>query len=120
MTTFHVVAAAGDTAEELRSLGTFEAPSAGQALEACLAHLDLDPVADVESQLLDIDPVAELLRTEQLQLRQALAEPDVSFIVVPTEAEAHLVRDFDGEIRDAAEVEHKKACMRRHFRIDMV
>ncbi len=66
-----------------------------------------------------MDGVAELLRTEQLQIRQALAEPDVSFIVVPTQAEAHLVRDVDGEIRDATEVE-RKARMQRDFGIDMV
>ena len=47
MTTFHVVAAADDTAEELRSLGVFEAPSARLALEECLAQLERDrpPVA---------------------------------------------------------------------------
>ncbi len=44
----------------------------------------------------------------------------MSFIVVPTEAEAHLVRDVDGEIRDATEVERKKARMRRDFGIDLV
>jgi hypothetical protein len=46
MTTFHVVADAGDTAEELRSLGGFEAPSARLALDGCLAHVDHDPADD--------------------------------------------------------------------------
>jgi len=48
------------------------------------------------------DPeLAELLRREQQQLPAALAEPDVSFIVTPVEAEAHFVRDYDGEIKPA-------------------
>jgi hypothetical protein len=120
MTTYHLIAAVGDAAEDLRSLGTFEAASAGLALEACLAQLARDPVADVERELLDIGGLAEQLHLEQRDLREALAEPDVSFIVVPTGAEAHLVRDVDGRVKDASEVEHKRAQMRREFGIDVL
>ena len=120
MTTFHVVAAAGDTAEELRSLGVFEAPSARLALEACLAQLDHEPADDGVSGLVDWDDVTELLRIERLKLREALAEPDVSFIVVPIRAETHLVRDFDGAIKDAISVERQQARMRRDLGIDLV
>jgi hypothetical protein len=80
--TFHVLAAAGDFADEMRSLGLYEAASARKALTRCLAQLDEDPVADHEAALRDPE-VAELLRREHLQLRDALAEPDVSFIVTP-------------------------------------
>ncbi len=44
MTKYHVVAAAGDDAEDLRSLGTFEAASPGLALEARLAQLERGPL----------------------------------------------------------------------------
>ena len=44
---------------------------------------------------------------EQRELRDALAEPDVSFIVTPVEAEAHFIRDHDGVVRDAGEVERR-------------
>jgi len=47
---------------------------------------------------------------------RVLAEPAVSFIVVPVQAETHLVRDFDGAIR----VERGRACMCRDFGIDLV
>ena len=67
------------------------------------------------------DPeLAELLRREQQQLRDALAEPDVSFIVTPVEAEAHFMRDYDGEIRSADEVERRRARMRRDFGVDVL
>jgi hypothetical protein len=59
--------------------------------------------------------VAKLLRREQLQLRDALAEPDVSFILTPVEAEAHFVRDHHGEVKDAGEVERRRAKMRREL-----
>jgi hypothetical protein len=120
MTTYHVIAAAGDAAEDLRSLGIFDAPSARLALHVCLGQLDRDPLIDFEHEDLRIHGVADLLRAECIQLRQALDEPDVSFIVVPTEAEAHLVRDVDGEIKDANEVERRRMQMRRDFGIDVV
>ena len=116
---FHVVAAAGDTAEELRSLGVFEASSARLALAACLSHLDHDPTEDGVSGLVGPDDVMELLRLERLNLREALAEPDVSFIVVPIQAETHLVRDLDGAIKDATSVGRQRAWMRRDFGIDL-
>lgn len=119
MTLFHVIAAAGDAAEDLRSLGLFDAPSARDALARCLAQLDEDPVVDHEAALRDPD-VADLLRREQQQLRAVLAEPDSSFIVTPVEAEAHFVRDHDGEIRPAEEVEQRRARMRRDFGVDVV
>ena len=106
MTTFHVMAAAGDSAEDLRSLGLYEAPSAYEALRRCLAQLDDDPVADHDAALRDPE-VAELRRLVQRQLRDALAEPDVCFIVTPVEAEAHFIRDHDGVVRDAGEVERR-------------
>jgi hypothetical protein len=49
MTTYHVLAAAGDFADELRSLGLHEATSARDALDCCLAQLDVGPVADQEA-----------------------------------------------------------------------
>ena len=49
MTKFHVLAAAGDSADELRSLGLYDATTAHDALAHCLAHLDDDPVADHEA-----------------------------------------------------------------------
>jgi hypothetical protein len=67
------------------------------------------------------DPeLAELLRRDQRQLRDALAEPDVSFIVTPVDAEAHFVRDHDGAVKDAGEVERRRAWMRRELGVDVV
>jgi hypothetical protein len=40
--------------------------------------------------------------------------------VVPVQAETHLVRDFDGAIKDATSVERQRAWMRRDFGIDLV
>ncbi len=71
------------------------------------------------SGLVGRDDVMELLRLERLNLREALAEPDVSFIVVPIQAETHLVRDLDGAIKDATSVERQRAWMRRDFGIDL-
>ena len=56
-----------------------------------------------------------MLRRDQQQLRDALAEPDVSFIVTSVAAETHFVCDYDGEIKPAAEIERKRARMRRDF-----
>ncbi len=114
MTMFHVIAAAGDFADDLRSLGLYQAASAREALELCLGQLDEDPVADHDAALRDQE-VAELLCREQRQLRDALAEPDVSFIVTPVEAESHFVRDHDGVVKDAGQVERRRAQMRRDF-----
>lgn len=61
-----------------------------------------------------------MARREHQQLRAALAEPDVAFIVTPVVAEAHLVRDVDGEVRPAGEVERRRARMRREFGVDVV
>ncbi len=119
MTMFHVIAAAGDSAEELRSLGLHQAASARDAVVRCLAELDEDPVADHEAALRDPE-VAELLRREQRDLRAALGEPDVSFIVTPVDAEAHFVLDHDGVVRDASEVERRRARMRRDFGVDVL
>jgi hypothetical protein len=110
MTRFHVLAAAGDFADDLRSLGLHDAATAHDALARCLAQLDEDPVADHAAALRDPE-LAEMLRREQLQLRDALAEPDVSFIVTPVEVEAHFVRDYDGVVKDAGEVERRRARM---------
>lgn len=85
------------------SLGIHEAQSACTALARCLAELDQDSVADQDAAR---DPeLAELLRREQQQVRDALAEPDVSFIATHrlVAAEAHFVRDHDGELRPAGE-----------------
>ena len=71
------------------------------------------------SGLVGRDDVMELLRLERLNLREALAEPDVSFIVVPIQAETHLVRDLDGAIKDATSVERQRVWMRRDFGIDL-
>ena len=91
MTLFHVIAAAGESTEDLCSLRLHEAPSAHTALAHCLSQLDQEPVADHDAALRDPE-VAELLRRQQQQLRGALAEPDVSFIVTPVGAEAQFVR----------------------------
>jgi hypothetical protein len=63
-------------------------------------------------------PEGGLRRDHEQQLRDALAEPDVSFIVTPVEAEAHFVRDLDGVVKDAREVERRRARMRRHLGIN--
>ena len=119
MTKYHVLAATGDFADELRSLGLHEAASAAAALGRCLAELDEDPVADHEAAVRDPE-LAELLRRDQQQLRDALAEPDVSFIVTPVAAEVHFSLDHDGEVRLAAEVERKRCWMRREFGVDVL
>jgi hypothetical protein len=116
MTMFHVL---GDFADELRSLGLHDAASARDALLRCFAQLDEDPVGDQAAALRDPE-LAELLRRDQQQLRTALSEPDVSFIVTPIEAEAHFMRDHDGVVKDAGEVERKRARMRREFGVDTV
>jgi hypothetical protein len=61
-----------------------------------------------------------LLRREQRQLRDALAEPDVSFVVTPVDAEAHFVRDHDGIVKDAEEVERRRARLRRELGVEVV
>jgi|ERR1041385_5994828 hypothetical protein len=119
MTTYHVLAAMGDFADELRALGIHGAVSARDALLGCLAQLDVDPVADQEAALRDPE-LADLLHRDQQQLRNALAEPDVSYIVTPVDAEAHFVRDHDGLVKDAGEVERRRARMRRQFGVDAV
>jgi hypothetical protein len=119
MTRFHVPAAVGDLADELRSLGLHDAPSARDALIECLAQLDDDPVPDHEAALRDPE-LADLLRRDQQQLRDTFAEPDVPFIVTPAEAEAHFVRDHDGIVKGAGEVERRRARMRREFGVDVV
>jgi hypothetical protein len=80
MTRYHMLAATGGFADELRSLGLFEVASA----------------------------------------RDALAEPDVEFIVTPVQAEAHFVHDHDGVVKDAGEVGRRRARMRREFGVDLV
>jgi hypothetical protein len=82
-------------------------------------QLDEDPVANQDAAPRAAE-VADLLRREQEQLRDALAEPDVSFIVTPVAAEAHFVRDHDGEVRPAGEVERERARPRREFGVDVV
>jgi len=54
-----------------------------------------------------------VLLQEQAQLRAALAEMDVSFIVALVDAEAHFFRDYDGEVKPAVDVERWRARMRR-------
>jgi hypothetical protein len=119
MRAFHVLATVGDLADDLRSLGVYEGPSARDALVRCLAELEEDPVSDHQVVLRDRE-VNDLLRREHWQLRDALAEPDVSFIVTPVAAEAHFVRDYDGVIKDACEVNRKRARMRREFGVDVL
>ena len=119
MTKFHVLAAAGDFADELRSLGLHDVASARAALVRCLAQLDDDPVADHEAAGHDSE-LAELLRHDQEQLRAALAEPDVSFVVTPVDAESHFARDCDGVVKPADEVERKRARMRRELGVDVL
>jgi hypothetical protein len=119
MTRYHVLAAISEFADDLRSLGLYEAASASEALVRCLVQLDEDPVADHDAALRDPE-LAELPRREQLQLSDALAEPDVSFIVTPVDAEAHFVRDHDGIVKDAGEVERRRARMRRELGVDVV
>jgi len=54
-----------------------------------------------------------------MSLGDALAEPDVSFIVTLVAAEAHFVRDHDGAVRPAGEVERRRAWMRREFGLNV-
>jgi hypothetical protein len=113
------VTAAGDLAHELRSLGLHNAACARDALIRCLAQLDDDPIADHDASLQD-PALADLLRRDQQRLRDVLAEPDVSFIVTPVEAEAHFARDLDGVVRDAGEVERRRARMRREIGVHVM
>jgi hypothetical protein len=64
MTTFHVLAAVGDMADDLRSLGVYEAASARDALDRCLAELETDPLPDHQVVLRDRE-VNDLLRRDQ-------------------------------------------------------
>ena len=92
--------------------------SGHQALVHCLAQLDEDAVGNYKAARRDPE-IAELLRRDQQQQRDALAEPDVSFIVTPVRAEAHFLRDLDGEVKPADEVERKRARMWRDFGVDV-
>jgi hypothetical protein len=69
MTTHHVLAAIGHFADDHRSLGIFEADSARDALDRCLAEHDRDP--DLGGAPAE---VAELAREEHRQLRGQLHE----------------------------------------------
>jgi len=40
--------------------------------------------------------------------------------VTPVEVEAHFVRDHDGVVKDAGEVERRRARTRREFGVDVV
>jgi hypothetical protein len=73
-------------ADGLRSLGLYDAATARDGLDRCLAQHEDCPIDDQEAAR---NPeLAELLRRGQRQLHDALAEPDVSFIVTPVAAEA--------------------------------
>jgi hypothetical protein len=61
MTRYHVLADAGDLADDLRSLGLHDAASAHEALVRCLAQLDGDRAGDHEAALRDPE-LAELPR----------------------------------------------------------
>jgi hypothetical protein len=115
MTTYHVLAAIGDFADDHHSLGILEADSAPAALERCLAEHDQDP--DLGGAPAD---VAELAREEHRRLRGQLHEPGACFIVTPVAAEAHFMRDQAGVVREAAEVERTRAIMRREFGVDIL
>jgi hypothetical protein len=96
MAAYHVLAAIGDTADDHRSLGVFEAGSAAEALGRCLADQEREP--DLHGAPLDLIDAA---REEHERIRRQLAEPDACFIVVPVSAESHFVRDHAGVVRDA-------------------
>jgi hypothetical protein len=115
MTTYHVLAAIGHFADDHRSLGVFEADSEWKALERCLAEHDQDP--DLGGAPTD---VAELAREEHRQLRGQLHEPGACFIVTPVAAEAHFMRDQAGVVHEAAEVERRRAVIRREFGVDIL
>ena len=59
-----MLAAAGEIADELRSLGLHNAVSAHDALIQCLVQLDDDPVADHEAALRDRE-LADLSRRDR-------------------------------------------------------
>ncbi len=107
---YHVLAAIGEAAEDHRSLGVLEAGSAREALDRCLLGIEGDP---------DLDGVPPDLvfraRQEWLQLQEQVRQPDAYFIVTPVEAEAHFVRDRDGQVRDAATAERRRTILRRAF-----
>ncbi len=119
MTMFHLIAASGDSADDLLSLGVYESAVPRADLEKCLAERATHPVVD-RAAVLNDPAVAQLLHREQEQLRAALAEPEVSFIVTPADTETHFVPDHDGVVKDAGEVERKRARMRRDFGVDLV
>jgi hypothetical protein len=120
MDTYHVMAAAGDLAEDLRSLGLFEAGSAREALECCLTQLEKPIVESVGVPPELREDLAELLDQERRQLCEQLREPDVSFIVVATASEVHLVRDRDGQVEDVREIDRKRGMMQRDFGVDVL
>jgi hypothetical protein len=115
MTTYHVLAAIGHFADDHRSLGVFEADSARDALDRCLAEHDQDPeLGGAPAE------VAELACEEHRQLRDQLHEPGACFIVTPIAAEAHFMRDHAGVVREAAEVDRRRATMRLEFGVDIL
>jgi hypothetical protein len=115
MSTYHVLAGIGDFAEDHRSLGVFEADSAQDALERCLAEHER------ESELVGVPPeFARLVREEHRLLCLQLRQPDAYFIVTPVAVEAHLVRDHTGVVREATEVARRRAVIRREFGLDVV
>jgi hypothetical protein len=65
-----VLAAAGDFADELRSLGLYDAASARDALINCLAQLDEGPACDVDAGL-DLELAERLRRDQQGAARRA-------------------------------------------------
>lgn len=115
MTTYHVLATIGHFADDHRSLGVFETNSARDPLGRCLAAHDQDP--DLGGAPAD---VADLAREEHRQLRGQLHEPGACFIVTPLAAEAHFMRDQAGVVREAGEVERRRAVMRREFGVDIL
>jgi hypothetical protein len=115
MATYHVLAAVGDVAEEHRSLGVFEAGSAWEALDRCLADHDQEPEFE------GVPPeLAQAAREDRQMLRHQMGEPGAYFIATPVDAETHFMRDHAGVVREAAEVEQRRPIMRREFGVDVL
>ncbi len=113
MPVYHVLAAIGDFADDHRSLGVFEAASAREALVHCLHEYDQDP--KFEGVPADVAAVG---LADHRRLRRQLHEVGAYFVVCPVEAEAHFLRDHDGEVRDAGEVERRRRMISRDFGLD--
>jgi hypothetical protein len=119
MTVFHVLAAAGEFADELRSLGLYDAPSAHQALVRCLGQLDDDPVGDHEAARRD-PKIAELARPSKSSCATRWASPTCRSSSCRWRRRRTFMRDYNGEVKPADDVERKRERMRWELGVDVM